>query len=329
MKRILLFTLLLASFGCVGPKVTVDYMRVSVPEEGGINFTQFTREDEKVVGPYIGVNEVTGKLVWYAPPFIAISPNGEKLAYIARSNEYNNLYIKNIAGGRATVQRTFNRNIMDMNYSPDGKHIVFTELRPATKQDLFMINATEGASVQQITASGSNELGPFFEASGESIFFSKEEGNRYYIWNVNLNSSLLTQYSEGFTPVLTPDGKDLIVTRNSKDGFRGEIWMINLQRGTETLILNDPEKGFSSPAISPDGKTIVFVGVSSKTDTKPQNLDLYSIRRDGTGLKQLTFHGGNDVSPQWAPDGTSLFFISQRGNEKGDFNVWRMNYNFN
>lgn len=80
----------------------------------------------------------------------------------------------------------------------------------------------------------------------------------------------------------------------------------------------------SSPQISPDGKKIVFVGITDGSKTKPQNLDLFLINIDGTKLTQLTFHGGHDVSPVWAPEGKSIFFISQRGNENGKFNVWKM-----
>ncbi len=318
---LLLFTLIVL-VDC-NPKFIVDYASVSVPEEGGMSFVQYTREDEKVVRPPIIVDDITKRLQWYAAPMIAISPDGEKLAYIAESNEFLNLYIKNISGGRATVQRTFNRHVNDMTFSPDGSQIAFTEQRGAY-QNIYLINATEGAAVQQVTAASTNELGPQFTSDGNSIYFTREENGRYYLWNVNLNSSLLTQFTEGFTPNLTPDETKMIVTRNSKDGEgRGEIWMIDLKVGTETMILNDPERGFSSPAISPRGDIIACVGSTQESPTRPKNLDLYLIRLDGTNLRQLTFHGGHDMSPQWSPDGKSLFFLSQRGNEDGKFNVWK------
>ena len=325
---ILCFSLSLI-YACTPPPVAVqelkvDYANVSVPEEGGMSFVQYTREDENVVGPYIGVNYSTNKLQWYAAPFISISPDGKKLAYVAKSNDFFNLYIKNISGGRATIQRTFNRNVLDMAFSPDGSKIAFTEQRSNDK-NIYLINANEGAAVQQVTSSNTDEIGPQFTSDGNSIYFTKSESGRFYIWNVNLQTSLLTQYSEGFTPNLTPDNGSLVITRNSKDGKgRGEIWMIDLKIGTETLILNDPLIGYSSPALHPDGEVIAIVGSTEKTSTRPQNLDIFFVKTDGTKLRQITFHGGHDVSPQWSPDGKSLFFISQRGNEKGEFNVWKI-----
>ncbi|MCF8352766.1 MAG: hypothetical protein K9H15_16485 [Bacteroidales bacterium] len=323
MKKIIYLTLLLLVASCA-PKIMIDYLTVAVPEEGSLKLTQYTREDEKVVHPYIGKNE-SGRLNWYAAPLLAVSPDGSKIAYLASGNDFHNLYLKNIEGGRSTIQRTFNRDIMDMSYSPDGKYIVFSE-RKGENNNIYMINATEGVAVQQLVNSSASELSPSFSSDGDDIFFAKSEGTRYYIWSLNIRSSLLTQYTEGFTPSLAPNGEDLVVTRNSRDGSRGEIWIINIVRGTETLVLSDPEKGFSSPRISPDGEKIICVGVTEGDKTKPTNLDLYLINTDGTNLMRLTFHGGHDVSPVWAPDGKSVFFLSQRGNKEGDYNVWKMDF---
>ncbi len=328
MKRIKNFALygaLLLLFSC-SPKIIIDYLLVSVPEEGGSRLTQYTREDENVVHPYIGKNPSTDVLNWYAASLLAVSPDGKKIAYLARSNDFNNLYLKDISGGRSTIQRTFNREIMDMSYSPDGKYIAFTE-RKGIDDNIYMINSTEGVAVQQLVSTNASELSPSFTAEGNSIFFAKSEGTRYFIWSLNIESSLLTQYTEGFTPNLSSNATDLVVTRNSKDGLRGEIWMIDIKKGTETLILSDVKKGYSSPQLSPDGKKLVCVGVTEGSKTKPQNLDLFFINIDGTKLTQLTFHGGHDVSPIWAQDGNSIFFLSQRGNKEGKYNVWKMDLN--
>lgn len=310
-------------YGCKAVKI--NYLTVSVPEEGGINFTQFTTDDENVIGPSIQRNEITGILEWYASPFIALSPDGEQLAFLARRDGKDNMFLKNTGGGKATIQRTFRETVRDMSFTPDGSKIAFTDVIGGD-YNIFMINRTQGAAVQQITTTPLTELGPSFSPDGKMMYFAKSDGGRYYVWSVNLETSLLTQYSEGFTPAMAPDGRRLVVTRNNKTSGNGEIWLIDVVTGAETLILTDPKKGFSSPRISPDGTLIVCVGTSEKTATTPENLNLYTIKLDGTALTQLTFHPGHDVSPSWAPDGKSIYFISQRGNPTGKFNVWRMDF---
>jgi Tol biopolymer transport system component len=317
--------ILIALQGAQSCAPVINYLTTSVPEEGGIKFTQFTVDDENAMGPSIQRNPATNILEWYAAPLLAISPDGGKLAFLARKDEKNNMYIKNTSGGKATVQRTFRELVQDMAFTPDGSKIAFTDVTGGDA-NIFMINATEGASVQQITTTTLTELGPSFAPDGKSMYFSKSDGSRYYIWNVNMETALLTQYSEGFTPAIAKDGRRLVITRNNKSSGRGEIWLIDLVTGSETLILSDLKKGYSSPLISPDGNLIVCVGSSTKSATAPENLNIYTIKLDGTGLTQLTFHPGHDVSPVWAPDGKSIYFISQRGNPKGKFNIWRMDF---
>lgn len=317
------------------PVVVTDFIQTSVPEEGGISFVKYTDEYDDVLGPQVVRNYE--QIKWYAPSLIAVSPEGEKLSYLANKNNTNNIYIKNTKGGGTTVQRTFRTSVMDMSFSPTGEKIVFTDVYDGNT-DIFMINAYQGAAVQQITTSSSSDLGAVFSPNGKEIFFTKAESSyqtvngyqkqimRYYVWSYNLETSLLTQYSEGFTPSVSPDGKNLIVTRNSKDAeARGEIWMINIESGQTSLILSDPEKGFSSPQISPDGKRIICVGETPGTHNRRSNLDIFTINVEGTNLTQITFHPGDDVSPIWSPDGDYAFFISQRGNEQGEWNVWKMN----
>lgn len=324
MKKIIFyFGALLFLVGCTPQKILTDYLTVAEPEEGSLRLTQYTGEGDNVVHPYIGFDRTTNIIRWYAAPLLAVSPDGNKIAYIALANDFKNLYLKDISGGRSTIQRTFNRDIMDMSYSPDGSHIVFTENKGGDN-NIYMINTTEGVAVQQLVSTSASELSPVFSKDGKTLFFVKSEGNRYFIWSLNLETSLLTQYTEGFTPCLSPNGEELVVTRNSRDGSRGEIWMINLQKGTETLILSDSKKGYSSPRLSPDGKKIICVGITEEDKTKPQNLDLFLMNVDGSKLTQLTFHGGHDVSPVWTPDGKYVFFISQRGNKDGHYSVWKM-----
>ena len=117
-------------------QVKIDYLPVSVPEEGSIKFTQYTTESEKIIHPEIFRNSESGMLNWYAPSLLTISPDGSKICYLALSNEFKNLYIKDIGGGRSTIQRTFNRDIMDMSYSPDGKYIVFTDSKAGDRKSV-------------------------------------------------------------------------------------------------------------------------------------------------------------------------------------------------
>jgi Tol biopolymer transport system component len=75
----------------------------------------------------------------------------------------------------------------------------------------------------------------------------------------------------------------------------------------------------TDPVISPDGRKIVFtVGDIDAGSASP----LWIVNSDGTGLKQLTFDGANDMRPTWSPDGARIAFVSTRD---GNAEIYVMN----
>jgi hypothetical protein len=100
MKKSIYLGLIL--LGSCTPKVYVDYAIVSTPEEGAAKFTQYTKEGEKVSGPTVErYQSTTGEEIvsWYAPSYIAISPDGKKICFSILQNGFNTLVIKDINVG--------------------------------------------------------------------------------------------------------------------------------------------------------------------------------------------------------------------------------------
>jgi dipeptidyl aminopeptidase/acylaminoacyl peptidase len=67
-----------------------------------------------------------------------------------------------------------------------------------------------------------------------------------------------------------------------------------------------------NPAISPDGKSIIFTRtwVDKMQDRSRSNLWIVDI--DGTRVRELTSGARNDSSPVWSPDGKRVAFLSDR-----------------
>ncbi len=76
--------------------------------------------------------------------------------------------------------------------------------------------------------------------------------------------------------------------------------------------------GFS---VSPDGRQLAFALRSTDLEANKGRLDLWLVNVDGSGLRQLTTHEGNETDPAWAPDGKALYFLSARS---GSNQVWRL-----
>ncbi|UCH82783.1 MAG: S9 family peptidase, partial [Candidatus Latescibacterota bacterium] len=80
-------------------------------------------------------------------------------------------------------------------------------------------------------------------------------------------------------------------------------------------------KSVSDPQYSPDGKMVAFTVSEYFLEKGKSNSDIWVMRADGSGLKQMTRHEKGDWHPRWSPDGQWLLFVSTR---EGTPQVWKM-----
>ena len=315
-------------------RVKLNYSVIDVPEEGGVKFEQIT-EDSDCVNKEGLVSKAKGmfgiknlsKIDWWVNPRIAVSPDGSKVAYLNWKNRTSNVMVKDAHRGGASTQRTFRANVTDFTWSPDGNTICFTEFRSG-HFGVYLVDASQGTVVRQISTGNENDFAGQITADGKHILFHRGEGpGAYSIWSYDREKNLFSNYSRGMTPCLIPDEKDVIYCGRYTDKRESEIWRVNLSSGVEEILLSQPGRSFTTPVLSPDGRWLLVTGASMDEKGKDINTDLFVIRTDGTQFTQLTYHPGNDVSGVWAPDGKSIYFLSQRGSIEGTFNVWKMNFN--
>lgn len=315
-------------------RVKLNYSVIDVPEEGGVEFEQIT-EDSDCVNKEGLVSKAKGmfgiknlsKIDWWVNPRIAVSPDGSKVAYLNWKNRTSNVMVKDAHRGGASTQRTFRANVTDFTWSPDGNTICFTEFRSG-HFGVYLVDASQGTVVRQISTGNENDFAGQITADGKHILFHRGEGpGAYSIWSYDREKNLFSNYSRGMTPCLIPGEKDVIYCGRYTDKRESEIWRVNLSSGVEEILLSQPGRSFTTPVLSPDGRWLLVTGASMDEKGKDINTDLFVIRTDGTQFTQLTYHPGNDLSGVWAPDGKSIYFLSQRGSIEGTFNVWKMNFN--
>jgi Tol biopolymer transport system component len=108
--------------------------------------------------------------------------------------------------------------------------------------------------------------------------------------------------NSGF-PTWSPDGKQIIY-RVWGDGDYG-LRVLNLEGGSTRTLTTELD---NFPAYSPSGDLITFTRRSGKT----LDYDIFTMRPDGTGIKQLTTTPGNDSHSSWSPDGKYILWSSGR-----------------
>lgn len=142
------------------------------------------------------------------------------------------------------------------------------------------------------------------------LVYQRGEGRGSDLWVMDLSTRQSVRLTDNDVldeyPRWSPDGKE-IAFYSERDGTR-QIYVMeasggNVRRVTGALSMNE------DPSWSPDGERICFWG--QKGPKAPENL--YLIRRDGTGMTNLTrSQKGTCRVPAWSPDGATIAFTSNR-----------------
>ena len=85
-------------------------------------------------------------------------------------------------------------------------------------------------------------------------------------------------------PALSPDGKQVAVSRNDSKTGQGDIWVFDMATGKSTALTNDLPPDFG-PLWSPDGRQVLYV--SARENGQFQGI--YRKAADGTGDEELLF----------------------------------------
>ena len=304
--------------------IVFDYSQQAVPEESGVRFEKIT-EDADCVNDngLVGRNAAS----WWVGPQLAVSPDGTRIAYINNRNRMQNIMVKPTTRGGTSIQRTQRVNVKDLSWSSDGKTLCFTEYRNK-HHGIYLTNADQGSIVRQINNGNDNDFCGVLINGGNTVLFHRQEGRgNFGLWEYDFKTNMFANFSRGMNPIPIPGQKNTVYCTRMTDRGDGEIWRVNYETGNEELILGQPEKSFSTPQLSPDGRWLICTGSSISELTQQRNTDIYAIRTDGTQLTQLTFHPGNDLSAVWSPDGRSIYFLSQRGSAEKYYNIWKMDFN--
>ena len=220
--------------------------------------------------------------------------------------------------------------------SPDGARIAFQREGPASSE-IWVVDA-DGSHLRRLTGTkkgcqpefGTCDGQPAWSPDGRSIAFTRATGHVdqdglspwYGLMIMRKDGTHLRQLTqlsrptqgEDHSPQFSPDGHYLVFERDNVRDARPAggvaLWTIDLKTGVERRITPWWVRAGDTPDWAPDGSRILF---HSNTLPKKDGVsaNLYTIRPDGTGLRQLTFADDGVtqyLGSSYSPDGTMITF---------------------
>lgn len=232
----------------------------------------------------------------------ALSPKGDKLAFLSDRSGYFDIYLMSAIDGRILSKLVSGQQSGDLeelhwlragiSWSPDGKFIVFAA-----------------------------------KSMGDDVLHIVDVKKRKIINVIQLDLDGI------FTPSWSPNG-DEIAFMGIKHG-QGDIYSYQLK--TKQLVkLTDDVASDLQPQWSPDGKMLAFVsdrgdffGDSTATmkdlfERGFRNLDIYLLDMTNRQVQRITNTPHLEASPAFSPKGDRLAYISD---ENGIFNIFMHDLN--
>ncbi len=246
---------------------------------------------------------------------------------------------------RNVRQLTFGGQNAEAYFSFDGRRLIYMSTHPPYECDQIFVMNTDGSDQHLVsTGEGRTTCGYFF-ADGKHILYSsthaaaracppRPDYSQGYVWGVYPEYQIYSASDDGkivkaltsgpgynAEATLSADGRKIVFT-SARDGDL-ELYTMNsdgsgAQRLTHTLGYD------GGPFFSPDGQWIVYrarhpkateeitkyKSLLAKGLVEPSEMDLWVMRADGSGQKQITAVPGASFAPSFFPDSKRILFSS-------------------
>ena len=209
-------------------------------------------------------------------------------------------------------------------------------LPDTTKDDWEIITmGPDGSSKKNIT--NNKDVAWTYHAYRDRLFFISDRDSCYrcfYLYESDVLGGHVRKISnlqlEDSWMSTRKNGEEMIVSGRIGKTLRFQLFIVNTKSGAYRQIINDTAAMFRDPCFSPDCKTIVLSYKANKRDRSTHE-ELYTMKADGSGLKQLTRYPENNSSAKdygykagsarWHPTDNFISYVSKQDGRNSIFAI--------
>jgi Tol biopolymer transport system component len=214
---------------------------------------------------------------------------------------------------------------LDPSLSPDGQWFVFSA-NYMGNDDIY-VQRVGGQKPDNLTKDcDKRDYNPAFSPTGDRIAYRSEcGGGGIWIMGATGESPHLL-IDVGVDPAWSPDGREIVVATDSRaqpyDAVsKSALWVVNVETRAKRLLFEGDAAG---PSWSPHGFRIAYwrqIGGQRDIATVAAAAAPPSQPAAQPVPVTVTDDAATDWDPVWSPDGTYLYFGSDRA---GSLNLWRV-----
>ena len=194
------------------------------------------------------------------------------------------------------------------SFSPDGRFLVSANYpgERGLRTEIVELDRRTGAP-RSFASAPSLEWLASYSRDGAWVLFNSTRTGGSDLYRVRRSDDAVEQVTSD--PRYEAHGQFFgigrkVIFHRQIEGDNYDIVIRDFRMGTERAIGATPlEEAY--PAMSPDGRWVAFSAVA-KAGAQP---NLFVMRADGSGRRQLTEGAAKDAYATWSPDGRSIYFV--------------------